>query len=205
MKTPLYLFEGDGEKAPKDETEKIEQASTAIRNVLRMFNKGKKKSFESGEKGKPSIPTGVDIDEQLQHDFEASRATAREQQSLNRDGNTQSGNPEGINDGGIRMSENSRGWKKLAHKLALQLQRVLGHMRLQEFAHEHEKAALKEEMFDMARHEQTEEDPEDDDDEAEDMNELLRRRIFDLRGPRRKKAKRNELNLKSASNNAKKV
>lgn len=155
-KIPLYLYENT-EKGGRenDEKEKIKEASAAIKNVLKLFNQRKKtttfhKGLDTG------ITTGLGTVKQLLHNIEASRSTAQK----NMKKNLQIGNVEGV------ASDESGTWKRLARKLALQLQRAVRHMTLRESAHEHEKAVLKKQLFYLMRHQDDEDSDDDDDDTA---------------------------------------
>lgn len=175
----------DEDRARSEEEEtKIKVATQAIKNVLKLFEKGNEQShirnslttqatqdFPADSK---SLNTGremTEIENEIKAQEKSEDSAAATAQALSKQigqelspKETEPGVPNAPNYAVISMG-NSKDWKNLAHVLAAQLKRVLNHMGEREKENQYEQEKIQEQMMLMAGDEDDEPDNDDDDDD----------------------------------------
>lgn len=203
LPSPNYFLQNENEEArakSEEEETKIREATQAIKNVMKLFDRGNRhghghmrtRLVTQATQDFPAASKSLEANQELaglQSEIEAQAqsqdgAAARAQALSQGIGHeiTSTGMGTGVSNVpnyAVISTSDSKDWKNLAHVLAAQLKRVLNHMEDREKENQYEKEKMQEEMMLMAQQQMGREDdegPDDNDDEDDEMSDREKRR-----------------------------
>lgn len=202
LPSPTYLLQTENEEVrakSEEEEDKIRAATSAIKNVIKLFDRGNRhghtrlvqeatqdfpgdsKSLEASRELAGIDPSEYNAEVAQAHNLDRARASAQAlSQQIRPDlssSEVEPGSPPP--NYAVVSTSDSKDWKNLAHVLATQLKRVLNHMEDREKENRYEKEKIQEEMMLMAQQQMMgmgREDDEGPDDEGDDDDDEMNNR-----------------------------